>query len=134
VAFLIDNAIARFLVCGGSAAFINWLARIALSLVMPFVPAVVLAYAIGMLAGFLLYRTLVWPQAVEQSWQQQVGPFIAVNLAGAVIVVLSSLAIIALGSLTYGASPALDAIAHGLAIGIGAIFNYIGHNRVTFKP
>jgi energy-coupling factor transport system substrate-specific component len=133
VATLMNNSIARFLVCGGSAALINWLARIGFSPFMPFIPAVIMAYAIGMVAGFILYRTLVWPTATTQSWQQQVPPFIVVNLLGAAVVLASSLAIIALGTSVAGPSETLDAAAHGLGIGIGAVFNYLGHNRITFK-
>ena len=39
-----ENPVARFLICGGSAAAINWLARIALSQFMPFAAAVALAH------------------------------------------------------------------------------------------
>jgi putative flippase GtrA len=98
---------------------------------MPFAPAVVLAYALGMLVGFYLYRGFVW-RAAGQSWRQQVGPFIAVNLVGAVIVLASALALLALGEALVGRSALVEALAHGTAIAIGALVNYLGHSRITF--
>lgn len=121
----------RFLVCGGAAALINWLARMVLSPLVGFSAAVIFAYAIGMLAGFMLYRGIVWP-ASEKSWQQQVMPFIMVNLAGAAVVLISALALVQVGSMLAGRSNVIEALAHGTAIAIGAVFNYYGHNRITF--
>jgi hypothetical protein len=45
----------RFLIAGGAAALVNWLARFPLELVMPFAAALLGATAIGMTCGFLLY-------------------------------------------------------------------------------
>ena len=50
----------RFLVLRRLAAFINWAARIVFSTVAPFEVAVIAAYAVGMMAGFVLYRGVVW--------------------------------------------------------------------------
>jgi energy-coupling factor transport system substrate-specific component len=133
MAMVINNTVTRFLVCGGTAALINWLARIAFSSVMPFAPAIVAAYAIGMLAGFLLYRTWVWP-ASERSWQRQVMPFITVNLVGAGIVLVVALALVWLAAALSERNALTEAFAHGSAIAVGAVVNYVGHNRFTFTP
>ena len=125
------SAVLRFLVCGGTAAAINWLARIALSAVMPFEPAVLVAYAIGMTAGFILYRTLVWPGGTV-GWRAQVPAFLAVNAAGAVVVLAAAVGLEAAGAALAGPSPIVEAVAHGLASGIGAGATYVGHSRITF--
>jgi putative flippase GtrA len=122
----------RFLVCGGLAALVNWLARLLLSPLTGFSAAVILAYAVGMLAGFLLYRHIVWP-AASRSWRQQVLPFVVVNLAGAAVVLIAALALVQVGSMLAGRSAIVEALAHGAAIAIGAVFNYYGHNRITFS-
>jgi len=122
----------RFLLAGGTAALVNWLARIGLSAVVPFAPAVVLAYALGMLVGFCLYRGFVW-RAQNQSWRRQLGPFLAVNLIGAVIVLGAALGLLALGEALFGPGPLVEAFAHGTAIAIGALINYLGHSRITFR-
>jgi putative flippase GtrA len=129
----VKGEVFRFLVAGGTAALVNWLARIVLSLLMPFAPSVILAYALGMLVGFYLYRGFVW-RAEGQSWRRQIGPFMLVNLIGAAIVLGSALALLALGEALFGASALLEASAHGAAIAIGALVNYLGHSRVTFRP
>lgn len=125
------SAVVRFLICGGTAAAINWLARIALSLVLPFELAIMVAYAIGMTAGFLLYRSLVWP-GQHGSWRSQAPAFVVVNAAGAVIVLLTAIGLDHLGTALFGPSGVVEAVAHGLAIGVGAVANYLGHSRITF--
>jgi putative flippase GtrA len=123
----------RFLIAGGTAAFINWAARIGLSLLMPFAPAVIVAYGIGMLVGFYLYRGFVW-RAEGQSWRAQVMPFVAVNLIGAVVVLGGALGLLAAGEALFGPGPLVEALAHGAAIALGALVNYLGHSQITFRP
>ncbi len=122
----------RFLVCGGLAAFVNWAARIALSLALPFEAAVILAYLIGMTAGFLLYRGIVWRERAGSLRDQLLG-FVAVNAASAVVVFGASLAL-RKGLVLAGLPLSLaEALAHGAAIGIGAIANFVGHRSITFR-
>ncbi len=122
--------VVRFLALGGLAAAINWVARFPLSLVMPFEAAVVAAYAIGMTAGFTLYRRYVFPGS-DRPLMQQTAIFLAVNLAGAVIVLGVATGLLALlpGHLPLAAR---EGLAHGLAIGVGAVFNFFGHKLLTF--
>lgn len=121
----------RFLCCGGAAALVNWMARLALSPLVGFSGAVILAYAVGMLVGFMLYRGIVWP-ASGKVWHAQVLPFVTVNLAGAAVVLISALALVQIGSMLGVRGALVDAIAHAMAIAIGAAFNFYGHNRITF--
>jgi putative flippase GtrA len=121
----------RFLCCGGAAALVNWVARFALADVFSFPVAVVLAYAVGMLAGFTLYRGIVWPVS-GKPWHEQIVAFVAVNLAGAAVVLISALALVQVGSMLGVRGSLVDACSHALAIAIGAAFNYFGHSRITF--
>ena len=123
----------RFVLAGGLAAAINWLARIMLSAILPFEASVLVAYAIGMLAGFVLYRTIVFA-AAEGSLLSQIARFLAVNAAGALVVLLVTLgARLALGHAVSQGDPAmLEAIAHALGIAAGAFANYAGHRQITF--
>jgi energy-coupling factor transport system substrate-specific component len=123
--------IGPFLVCGGLAAAINWGARIALSPWLGFELSVVAAYAIGMIAGFILYRRFVWPDS-GISARDQAAPFIGVNAASAVVVFLISVGLAALGGWLFGRTPAIEALAHGAGIAAGAVANYIGHGKFTF--
>jgi energy-coupling factor transport system substrate-specific component len=121
-----------FLICGTLAAAVNWFARMALSLWMPFAPAVVVAYAIGMLAGFILYKRYVWTES-DRSLTGQVVAFIAVNIAVAGLVLVTALGLVALGDLLVGRSSAVEALAHGVAIAVGAAANYVAHREITFR-
>lgn len=123
---------ARFLVCGGFAAFVNWAARIGLSTVMPFEPAVALAYGIGMVVGFVLYRTVVW-RGRKTSLADQIIGFISVNAVSAIVVFAVSVGTRWLLERLLGAGWIVDAGAHGFAIAVGAVANFIGHRTVTFR-
>ncbi len=123
--------VARFLLLGGLAAAINWVARFPLSLVMPFEAAIIVAYVIGMTAGFTLYRAYVFPGSRRPLGQQTV-IFLAVNLAGAVIVLGVATALLAALSGIAMPMVAREGLAHGLAIGVGAVFNFFGHKLLTF--
>ena len=123
---------ARFLVCGGFAAFVNWAARIGLSTVMPFEPAVTLAYGIGMVVGFVLYRTVVWRDRKTPFADQVIG-FISVNAASALVVFAVSLGTRWGLEQILGPGWIVDAAAHGFAIAVGAVANFIGHRTVTFR-
>jgi energy-coupling factor transport system substrate-specific component len=123
--------IGPFLICGGLAAAINWGARIALSPWLGFELAVAAAYAIGMVAGFVLYRRFVWPDSAA-SVRDQVMPFIGVNAASAVVVFLVSVGLAALGGWLFGRTPVIEALAHGAGIAAGAAANYVGHGKFTF--
>jgi len=129
---LFNARVVRFLLCGGGAAAVNWLARIALSLVMPFGAAVAAAYGIGMAVGFVLYRTVVWKTS-GAPWRPQALRFLAVNAYGALIVLIVSLGLVELGKLLFADLRVLEAIAHALAIVAGAVANYSGHSRYTFR-
>lgn len=126
-----SSAIIRFLLCGGTAAAINWLARIGLSFLMPFEAAIILAYAIGMTAGFLLYRHLVWPEA-KAAWKSQVPAFLLVNAVGAVVVLGAAVGLERVLAGLFGPSALIETFAHGAAIAVGALANYLGHSRITF--
>jgi energy-coupling factor transport system substrate-specific component len=128
---LSGSAAVRFLLAGGTAAFVNWASRIALSLAVPFETAVILAYGIGMAVGFTLYRSFVFVGS-DLPMRQQVVRFLGVNAIGATVVFFVAKALLwaALGA---GLPQALaEAVAHGLAIGVGAVINFAGHKLFTF--
>ena len=111
-AFLKLPQVVRFLLLGGLAAAINWLVRFPLSLVLPFPAAVFVAYLIGMSAGFTLYRAYA---------------------LGAVVVMAVSLALLdhLLPAVGWRLLP--EAVAHGTAIGVGAVANFFGHKYLSFR-
>ncbi|GJD65730.1 GtrA family protein [Methylobacterium frigidaeris] len=129
---MIDHPAFRFLIAGGSAAAVNWLARLMLSQVLPFGTALILAQGVGMAAGFWLYRVFVF-QAANGSLRRQLAAFLAVNAVSAGIVLMASLAAAAVLARGLGlAVPFAEGIGHAFGIGVGAVANYVGHRLLTF--
>lgn len=123
----------RFLICGTAAAAVNWFAGLYLVTFMPFSTAILLAYAIGMATGFILYRIYVF-KSREGPVVIQVLIFLGVNLVAAAQVWAVTL------FLAYTIFPPLglsaeigNPLAHLIAIAIGAVLNYIGHSTLTFR-
>jgi energy-coupling factor transport system substrate-specific component len=128
---LMNRQIFRFLVMGGLAAAINWLVRFPLSALMPFEGAVFVAYLIGMTAGLVLCWRYVFVDS-DRSKTAQTLYFLAVNALSAVLVtILASLSVKLLSPLPV-ALWVREGLGHGLAIGIGIVFNFLGQRTVTF--
>ncbi|MEO5806174.1 GtrA family protein [Devosia sp.] len=129
---LSQHQVLRFLLLGGFAAAVNWLVRFPLSATMPIGAAVVLAYLIGMSAGFPLYRRFVFPGSSRPVMQQSL-IFLAVNAVGALVVL--GLTYLFLAGQSGFAYPefAKEGLAHGFAIGLGAVVNFFGHKSLTFS-
>lgn len=130
-----NSEVARFLIAGGSAAAINWVSRILLSLALPFEAALIVAYAIGMTVGFWLYRRFVFRGAQLGSVRSQLPVFLAVNMVGmGVVLAVSAGLVAAFGGVVPGLPlPVAEALGHGVGIAVGAVANYLGHRLLTFS-
>jgi energy-coupling factor transport system substrate-specific component len=108
------------------------IARFPLGEAMGFGASVVVAYAIGMVVGFFLYRFFVF-EAHEGHAGSQLWKFVVVNLVGAVEV--WALAVF----LAHWLAPAVgwtlwvEPVSHAVAIGVGAATSYVGHRLLTFR-
>lgn len=122
----------RFLVAGGIASLINWLVRFPLSLALPYGAAVAVAYGVGMVASFGLYRSWVFPGS-PLPLGTQILRFVMVNAAGLTAVVTGAHCLVALiaGTGLVGL-PVAEAAGHGGAIVLGAVVNFVGHRAITF--
>jgi putative flippase GtrA len=121
---------ARFLGVGGVAASANLVSRYFLDLVMPFEVAVVLAYMVGMVVGFFLFRnTLFKGYALDA---RLIMRFIWVNLLGAALAwaISSILARHALPLIGWTWHP--FEVAHLLGVAAPAITSYFLHKHYTF--
>ncbi|MEQ9506374.1 MAG: GtrA family protein [Hyphomonas sp.] len=122
----------RFLIAGGAAAFLNWIVRFPLSMFMPYAAAVTVAMAIGMVAGFILYRNLVFQTATRPLWLQ-IRDFIGVNLVAAIVTVLVA---VGLSNAPWWPDTSLDYVpgfSHLVGIALGAVVNFFGHKLFTFR-
>ena len=99
---------------------------------MPYGAAVVMATAIGMSCGFLLYRAWVFAGSRRNVWQQA-RDFILVNLGGIAMTLLVAIVLRWL-LLRLGSQPSpAAAFAHAAGIALGAVTNYLGHRHITFR-
>lgn len=123
----------RFLIAGTFAAFVNWVARIALSVFLPFEASILLAYVIGMSTGYVLYARYVYVdrQTRSDTWRS-VGVFLIVNVLSAGLVLGLSVMFLSGLSALFPIITA-QALAHGFAMVLGAVANYCAHSRITFR-
>ncbi len=122
----------RYLVCGSAAALIALGVRIAFSLAMPFGLATLGAQIVAMIVGYYLYRYIVWA-GTTRSVKSTILPFVIVNLASLLIVLLVSITtrMILIG--LFGESEIVDTVAHATGIACGAGLSLLGHRTFTFR-
>lgn len=126
------KTIPKFLIAGGLASSVNWLARFGFSLFLPFVEAVVAAYIVGMLVGFVLYRNWVFSSTTARVGRQ-IAAFVVINLFGLGAVALSAVVLAHLLVLTgFVRDRVAEGAGHLAAIALGAVINYLGHRTITF--
>lgn len=123
---------AKFLASGAVAAALNFGSRIIFSQWMPFIPAVVLAFIVGMITAFVLNRTLVF-SASGKHWSNEAAWFVAINLLGMGQTVLVSWLLSRHVLPALGVTRFVEEIAHAVGIVIPIITSFIGHKHLTFK-
>ena len=123
---------AKFIVAGGLASAVNWVSRFPLALFWSFETAVALAYAVGMGVGFVLYRSWVF-EGSRGRLRQQLPRFLLVNAFGLAAVMVSADTFLSLLSpIPWLSDGATRALAHSLALVVGAAVNFLGHRSLTF--
>ena len=120
-----------FLMTGGLAAAVNVASRIVFEGVMPYEPAVVLAYLVGMTTAFFLARLFVFSGS-GRSLHVEYGRFALVNVAALVqvLVVSIGLAKFVFPALHFTWNPEL--VAHVIGVLSPVVVSYQGHKRFSF--
>jgi putative flippase GtrA len=120
-----------FLLAGGIAALVNFGSRIGLSHVMPYVPAIVVAYLIGMATAFALNRAFVFTGAAnpvaQQAWR-----FALVNLAAVAQTVVISLLLARWALPALGIVAHAETLAHAVGVVVPVFTSYFGHRHFSF--
>ncbi len=121
----------QFLVVGAIAAGTNFISRILINEFTSYRIAIVLAYIVGMIIAFLLFRHYVFARSGKH-YIEEVKGFVLVNIFGIIQVWL-----ISVGLAEY-LFPYLDftfyanEIAHFIGLCIPAISSYFGHKYFSF--
>jgi putative flippase GtrA len=123
----------RFLGLAAVAAGANYGSRFLLDPFMPFEMSVVVAYVIGMIVAFILFKRFVFGDAGDGTFRQACR-FAAVNSVGAAIAVgVSSLmARVVLPAIGWELYP--FSVAHMAGVMAPTLASYLGHKFFTYKP
>jgi putative flippase GtrA len=120
-----------FLAVGGLAALLHWLARLLLSVWLPFSWAVIMAYGIGMLVAFLLNSFFVFPKS-KKTRRTQARDFVLVNLSFLPLVWLTSVQVNNWLK-TFGMIRHSEELAHAIAIPLPMLATFLIYKFFTFK-
>tara|TARA_Y200000002_G_scaffold381029_1_gene393931 strand:+ start:2309 stop:2752 length:444 start_codon:yes stop_codon:yes gene_type:complete len=120
-----------FILAGSTAALINIISRIILTIFLNFEISIFLSYLIGMAASFVLQRKYVF-RSTKKSYKRSIAAFLLVNLVGLAQVWIVSL-LIRFWLINFITSVSIvEFIAHCFGIGIPAFTSYFGHKYITF--
>lgn len=132
IAFYMSAQFARFIAVGGLALLLHWLSRFVFNSFMTYGWAIAMAYAVGMLAAFVLNKIYVFPFS-EQSLNFEVFFFFLVNIAAFPLVWVVAYVMGEWVLVRYVQPQLALALAHGFAITLPAFANYALHKLVTFR-
>ena len=122
----------QFLFVGGIAAAINFISRIGLNQYFSYSTSIILAYIIGMVIAFIMFKQYVFAKS-GQHYLKEVRGFVIVNIFGIIQVWAISIALAEYFFPYISFTFYSKEIAHFIALGIPAISSYFGHKYFSFK-
>jgi putative flippase GtrA len=122
----------RFLVAGGIAALANVVSRWLFNFVVPYVPAIVLAYLVGMVTAFALNRLFVFQQSVNRLHHQMFW-FTLVNLFAIAQTIVVSLLLAEYLFPRMGMTWHAETVAHVVGVLVPVATSFLGHKHLTFR-
>jgi putative flippase GtrA len=121
----------QFVAVGGIAALANVGSRYLLNFLIPYVPAIVLAYMIGMVTAFALNRRFVFAGATRPL-HGQIAWFTVINIAALAQTVAVSLLLVRIIFPWIGWRYEPETFAHMAGVVVPVFTSYVGHRRLTF--
>jgi putative flippase GtrA len=123
---------ALFLVSGGLAAAMNWGSRFLFSRFMPFEAAVVAAFLVGLLTGFVLMRVFVF-DAAGRPVLGQAGRYLVVNAAALAQTLVVSVVLARWALPAIGVHEHAEAMGHLVGVLFPVVTSYFAHRVYTFR-
>jgi len=120
-----------FFTAGSFSAILHWLARVFLSVWLPFAWAVLIAYIIGIIIGFLLNSFLVFPNS-DKARHAQARDFILVNLSFMPLVWSASMQVNNWLK-THAMLSHTEELAHAIAIPLPMFATFLIYKFFAFK-
>lgn len=121
-----------FLLSGGVAAGLNLGSRFLFSQVFNFEVAVVLAFFVGLVSGFVLMRFFVFDGGGKPV-VSQAGKYVAVNLFALLQTFLISLFFARWALPAVGITDNAEALGHLVGVLVPVVTSYFGHKFLTFR-
>ena len=122
-----------FVFCGGLAACANLGSRWLFSHWLPYAPAIVLAYLVGMLTGYLLFKFFVFSGAHSRRVLRECLWYVLVNVLALAQTLLISLLLARWLFPGIGMTHHGEDIAHLFGVAVPVFTSYLGHKYFTFK-
>ena len=122
----------RFVLAGGIAAAVNILSRVALSRFMPYGPAIVVAYLIGMTTAYMLMKLFVFEESGRTVAREYIR-FGLVNLVALVQVWLVSMFLVEWFFPFIGFDWHNETCAHIIGVASPILTSYAAHKYFTFS-
>lgn len=122
----------QFLLVGGIAALVNFLARIVINQFLNFRVSVVLAYLVGMLTAFILSRLYVFEQSGRHHLHE-LRDFTLINILAVIQVWLISVGLAEYLFPAVGYTFFATELAHLIGLAVPAITSYYGHKYFSFR-
>ena len=126
------NRFVAYLLAGGVAALLNWSSRFLFARWFNYPVSIVLAFVIGLIAGFALMRWLVF-EAAAKSAARQIPLYLLVNLLALVQTLCVSLIFARWVIPGLGLSVQPEGPAHLIGILVPVVTSYFGHKYLTFR-
>lgn len=120
-----------FLGAGGIAAVVNILSRIALSTMMAYEVAIVVAYLVGMTTAYLLNKYFVFAASGRHAASEYLR-FALVNLAAVAQVWIVSVALARFAFPATGFDWHAETVAHVIGVAVPVFTSYLGHKHFSF--
>jgi putative flippase GtrA len=128
----VSSQFVRFIIVGGVAAAANIGSRIVFDQWMAFVPAIVMAFFVGLSTAFVLNRSWVFIKSGKH-WLNEAAWFAVVNLLGLAQIIAISWVLARHVLPTIGLTLFVDVIAHSIGVVVPIVTSYLGHKHITFK-
>ncbi len=122
-----------FVLCGGVAALANMGSRWVLNHLLPYAVSICLAYLVGMLTAFVLFKVYVFGARQSSRTLRESLLFVVVNAVALLQTLLISigLADYLFPFLRFSFYP--HDVAHVVGVAVPVLSSYLGHKYLTFK-
>jgi putative flippase GtrA len=119
-----------FLFAGSTAALVNFTSRILLRSYLDIVFSAVIAYSLGLLTAFILYKRLVFPFS-GKPLNFQLRRFLSIQIGFMPVVIIIFISLSGIFN-TMGLGNFSEPIAHALSIGMPALITFLLYKLLVF--